>query len=821
MKISYKWLRQYFNSEVSSKEILSALPLMGFDVEETEIIGPPTMDFVVVGEVHSFTSHPNADRLRLCQVRTDNDGSCHSIICGAKNFKQGDRVMVALPGAVLPGNFKIKKSKLRGIESEGMLCSAKELNINDENDGILILDDSIELGTPINTVYSDTDIIFHLDITPNRVDVLSHIGLAREIVARFGGSLTLPLTNTSLNECLGHNANKLLENLELNAPEDCFEYNTICIEGVEVSISPDWLKSALDSVGLRSINNIVDITNFVLHETGQPLHAFDADKIEGKSIVVRNAFDGESITTLDEKKHALDSSMLIISDNKKPVAIAGVMGGADVEVTNSSSSIILEVAYFKPTSIRMTARRLGISSDSSYRFERGVDPKGLNYALHRACALILELAGGTVVGCSSLVSDSGQASDCLEVKPISFSPNAMEAFIGFSVSSEQVKSVFKSLNFRIKVVSSDDWEVEVPSYRGDISRAVDLYEEFIRIFGTDKIPDVGIKAGAINASDHPIFKFNQLVGNFLASKSFNEAYLYTLRNVDEFKCLYGTNAPDTQLLKLDNPLQSDQSHLRNSLIPGLLDVLELNYSRQNPLGGFFERGRVFRIIDGAITELISLGFIASSNYLGRSWIQRDAFDFYSAKSIMEYCIGLLPVKLNQMDWMPIKESSLWQPDHSATLGSLDSSAFEAEIGLLNVQNIKSQWGLSEQLIAGSLVIKLDLFDNKVVQSRYKNLSNQPASTKDLALIVGKETLASEVKIAVESSIKSLIKDFDCEWVEIFDVYEGEGLEDNQKSIALRMQFRAHDRTLKDAEVNSLFEAIQLKICNETNFHIRK
>ncbi len=821
MKISYQWLRQYFKSELSSKEILSSLPLMGFDVEETKILGPPPMEHVVVGEVQDFKSHPNADRLRLCQVRIDNDGTCYSIICGATNFKQGDRVMVALPGAVLPGNFKIKKSKLRGIESEGMLCSANELNISHDHDGILIIEDSIEIGTPINSVYSNTDIIFHLEITPNRVDVLSHIGLARELVARFGGSLALPLIKTPLNESNGHIPNTLLESLELNATSDCFEYNTLCIEGIKVTSSPEWLKRALESVGLKSVNNIVDITNFVLHETGQPLHAFDADKIEGNSIIVRNAIDGESITTLDEKKHILDKSVVVISDNKKPLAIAGVMGGADAEVTNVSSSIIIEVAYFKPTTIRKTARRLGISSDSSYRFERGVDPKGLGYAMHRACSLILELAGGTVVGRSSLFSNSVEAKASLDVNSISFSLKKMEAFIGFSVSVEQVKSVFESLNFKIQFGSSGDWEIEVPSYRGDLSRAVDLYEEFIRIFGTDKIPDVGIKAGAINASDDPIFKFNQLVGSFLTSKSFNEAYLYTLRNVDEFKYLYGTNSQDTQFLKLDNPLQSDQSHLRNSLIPGLLDVLELNYSRQNPLGSFFERGRVFRIIDGAVIELISLGFIASSNSSSRSWTQRDAFDFYSAKSIMEDCIGLLPLNLSQMDWVPKKESSLWQPEHSATLGSLDSLSFEAEIGLLNVQNIKSQWGISDPLIAGSLFIKPDIFGNKVVQPRYKTLSNQPASCKDLALIVKRETLASEVKRAVEFSIKSLIQDFNCEWVEIFDVYQGEGLEDNKKSIALRMQFRAHDRTLKDTEVNALFDAIQLKISNETNFQIRK
>ena len=398
MKISYNWLKQYFSSEVTFNEILEALPLMGFDVEETEIIGPPDIKNVVVGKVSSFVAHPNADRLRLCKVATDVSGDLHSIICGAKNFKEGDHVMVALPGAILPGNFKIKVSKLRGIESQVMLCSAKELNISDDNDGILVLDDSNKLGTPLNDVFKKSDVIFHLEITPNRVDVLSHIGLARELYAKFGGSLSIPSKNNLLDDVCNHVPNSVLNKIDLKADTDCFEYNTLCIEGVKVGPSPDWMKEALESIGLRSINNIVDITNYILHESGQPMHAFDAGKLEGNSIIVRHAHEGESIITLDEKEHQLDRSIVVIADSKKPLAIAGVMGGLDAEVSSSTTSIIIEVACFNPSSIRMTSRKLGISTDSSYRFERGTDPKGLSYAINRALKLIHDIAGGKQVG---------------------------------------------------------------------------------------------------------------------------------------------------------------------------------------------------------------------------------------------------------------------------------------------------------------------------------------------------------------------------------------------------------------------------------------
>tara|TARA_B100002019_G_scaffold290433_1_gene308125 strand:+ start:2200 stop:4668 length:2469 start_codon:yes stop_codon:yes gene_type:complete len=821
MKISYNWLKQYFLSECSSEAILEALPLMGFDVEETEVLGPPPMEQVVVGEVLDFEAHPNADRLRLCRVQTEEGAEAHSIICGAKNFVSGDRVMVALPGAVLPGNFKIKKSKLRGIESEGMLCSSKELNIGQDHDGILLLERSHPLGTPVNTVFPENDIIFHLEITPNRVDVLSHIGLARELAARFDGTVSLP-NIAKVNEVnASHQANAILKSVQVEAPELCPEYSVLCIEGLVVAPSPPWLKSALESVGLRSINNVVDITNYVLHETGHPLHAFDAGKISGKALTVREANAGEIITTLDEKKHELAPSMLVIADTKKPLAIAGVMGSSDAEVDLQTQSIVLEAAYFKPSSVRMTARRLGISTDSSYRFERGVDPLGIQFAIERAAALILELAGGSILGSRSKI---GSADSVANLSAIGFSPNAMRTFIGFSVEDALIESVFQSLNFSIE--RSDDssdafWKVSVPSYRQDLTRAVDLYEEFIRIYGTDKIPAQPIRAEGINELDHSIYTYNSSVGAYLTGKSFHETFLYTLRDGEEFEFFGGKADTDSLHLKLDNPLQSDQTHLRNSTIPGLLDVLELNHARHNERAQFFERGRVFRMINGGMLELISVGFVACAVQRERAWLQRSPIDFYTAKSYVEDLLSLLPFSHGGLKWTPIESSSFWQAAHSARGGNLSDCGYEAEVGLLNIKNIKARWGISEPVFAGSLLVIPDMFEKSSQRRRFQALSNQPASSKDLSLVVDSNVLASEVQEEVKRCIDSLIEGFACEAVSVFDVYAGDGLDAEKKSVSLSMRFRAQDRTLKDTEVNALFEAVQSKILEDTNYQIRK
>ncbi|MGB0290335.1 MAG: phenylalanine--tRNA ligase subunit beta, partial [Opitutales bacterium] len=502
MKISYNWLNKYLNldSIQHAPEVLAeALPLLGFDVETLEHLGPPSLENVVVGEVLEFEQHPNADRLRCCRVSTGQEGEPHRIVCGAKNFKAGDRVMVALPGAVLPGDFKIKKSKLRGEPSEGMLCSAKELNLGQDHEGILILEEGQALGTPLNEIYNEVDVILDLEITPNRVDVLSHIGLARELAARFGLELKYPeVKASSQNPSAGES---LLDTVELFAEEVCPHYTAFCIRGVKVGASPEWLVKALESIGLRSVNNVVDVTNYVLHETGQPMHAFDAAKIEGKKLLVRYAKDGELITTLDGEERKLKASDAVIADANRPLAVAGVMGGVDAEVDEATVDVVLETAYFNPASIRTTARGIGLSSDSSYRFERGIDPKGLLYASLRAVDLILEVAGGSVEG------DRIEAgSEPATLNAIDLYPDQVRRFVGFEVSNETIFETLTALDLQVSEHTEGDgqirWEVQIPSYRGDLQRDVDLIEEFVRLYGTDRIPETAVIARGIDVADN-------------------------------------------------------------------------------------------------------------------------------------------------------------------------------------------------------------------------------------------------------------------------------------------------------------------------------
>ncbi|MGB0744847.1 MAG: phenylalanine--tRNA ligase subunit beta, partial [Opitutales bacterium] len=479
MKISYNWLKNYIDLdpiEHSPQVLAEVLPLLGFDIEEYEELGPPQLDNVVVGEVLQYEQHPDADRLRCCLVNTGKEGEPHKIVCGAKNFKAGDKVMVALPGAVLPGDFKIKASKLRGQPSEGMMCSAKELQLGQDHDGIMILDPKVALGTPLNDLYKDGDTVFDLEITPNRVDVLSHIGVARELSAKFGLEVKYPDIKASTeNESTGE---PLISKVEVSAPEYCPHYTAVCVKGVKVGPSPKWLKDAIEATGQRSINNVVDVTNYVLHETCQPLHAFDAAKIKGGKLVVRMAGEGEKITTLDDEERTLDATMGVIADAERPLVVAGVMGSVDAEVDDSTTDIVLEAAYFAPTSVRATSRKLGLSSDSSYRFERGVDPRGVTYASLRAVDLILDVAGGTVDSHMIVVG-----SEPATINEVALRPEYVRKFIGFDISNEQMQSVLESLELAVSIHNEADnserWEVSIPSYRGDLQREVDLIEEIV------------------------------------------------------------------------------------------------------------------------------------------------------------------------------------------------------------------------------------------------------------------------------------------------------------------------------------------------------
>ncbi|MGZ0709930.1 phenylalanine--tRNA ligase subunit beta [Coraliomargarita sp. W4R53] len=819
MKISYNWLKNYIDldpTEHSPEVLAEVLPLLGFDIEEYEKLGPPQLNNVVVGQVLEYIQHPDADRLRCCKISTGTEGEVHDIVCGAKNFNQGDKVMVALPGAVLPGDFKIKASKLRGQPSAGMMCSAKELQIGQDHDGIMILAADTALGTPLNDLYTDGDTVFDLEITPNRVDVLSHIGVARELAAKFGLDVKYPeVKASSENDSHG---DPLISGVEVSASEVCPHYTAICIKGVKIGPSPKWLKDAIEATGQRSINNVVDVTNYVLHETCQPLHAFDAAKIKGGKLIVRMASEGEKITTLDEVERTLTADMAVIADAERPLVVAGVMGSLDAEVDAATTDIVLEAAYFAPTSVRATSRKLNLSSDSSYRFERGVDPKGVTYASLRAVDLILEVAGGTVDG--KLIVEGAEPPTITEV---ALFPDRVRKFIGFDVSDEEIQNVLESLGLGVAVYDEDNgsarWEVSIPSYRQDLQRDVDLIEEFIRVYGTDKIPESEVVARGISTEDHRIYTVNEAVANYLTGQNFNEAFLYSLRDPEETKFFFGEES--FKVLALDNPLQSDQSHLRASLIPGLLDVLKLNAARATGATRFFERGHVYREVKGQMVELVSVSFVIVADQISREWRQREVADFYTAKTLAGEILDIAGTAASKLTFKPIEGCQLWQAGHSAEAGEFAKMGFQATAGLLNVATLKDRWDIKTPVIAGSILMTPKFFERKAKRGRHTSVSNQPASAKDLALIVDQSVHAGDVEKDVAKFAKKATQGFNCESVRIFDLYEGEGLPEGKKSLAVSMSFRAADRTLKDKEVNAAFEGIQKLINDKTDYQIRK
>lgn len=819
MKISYNWLKNYIALdpvEHSPEVLQEVLPLLGFDIEEIEKLGPPQLNNVVVGQVLEFGQHPDADRLRCCKVSTGNEGEVHDIVCGAKNFKQGDKVMVALPGAVLPGNFKIKASKLRGQPSAGMMCSAKELHIGQDHDGIMILGEDTALGTPVNALYTDGDTILNLEITPNRVDVLSHIGVARELAARFGLSVKYPEVKAGMEHA--RSAEPLISGVEVVATDVCPHYTATCIKGVTVGPSPKWLKEAIEATGQRSINNVVDVTNYVLHETCQPLHAFDAAKIKGGKLVVRKASAGETITTLDEKERTLTEEMTVIADAERALVVAGVMGSLDAEVEDATTDIVLEAAYFNPSSVRATARQLTLSTDSSYRFERGVDPQGVEYAALRAIDLILEVAGGTIDGPMIV---EGQFVET--ISEIQMQPDAVRKFIGFDISDAEIQQALESLEMSVAVHDQADgsarWNVSIPSFRGDLQREVDLIEEIVRIYGTDKIPESGVVARGISTTDHRIYTVNDAVADYLTGQNFDEAYLYSLRAPEETQFFFGDDS--FKVLALDNPLQSDQSHLRPSLIPGLLDVLKLNSARGTGATRFFERGHVYREVKGEMVELVSVGFVILADQVNREWRQREVADFYTARTLVGNILDLAGTASSKLSFQPIADCKLWQGGQSAYAGDFAKMGFECTAGLINVATLKERWDVSQTVIAGSVLMTPKFFERKAKRGRHVGISNQPASAKDLALIVDQAVLAGQVQNDVAKFAKKAAQGFHCEGVRVFDVYQGEGLPEGKKSLAVSMSFRAADRTLKDKEVNAAFEGIQKLIADKTAYQIRK
>ncbi|HXB01506.1 MAG TPA: phenylalanine--tRNA ligase subunit beta [Opitutaceae bacterium] len=820
MKISLNWLKDFIKPlDASVEEISRAITFLGFEVEGAHRTGAPKLNQVVVGEVLTRNKHPNADKLSICTVDIGPAGGVKTIVCGAQNYKVGDRVPVALPGAVLPGDFQIKQSKIRGELSDGMMCSAKELGAAEDADGLLILDGRPALGAPINDVLPPGDVVFDVEITPNRPDCLSHLGLARELAAWLKSDLIYPPTKFD-----GHLPNAaphphLLSSVSVEADEDCPLYTATIIAGVKIAPSPAWLQARLKSVGLRPINNVVDVGNYVMLESGQPMHAFDAKKISGRKIIVRHASDGEKLTTLDGKERTLSSRMLVIADAEKPLVIAGIMGGANAEVDETTTDLVLEVAYFKPQSIRWTSKRLALASDSSYRYERGVDPHTLVEDAHRAIDLLLETAGGSVVG--PLYKVGG---DVPWKREIAITPAFISRKLGFDIPADEMKAAFESLELKIaredEPLTGPQWIVSIPSWRGDLDRPIDLVEEVLRLHGTDKVPASPVIAPGLPVEDAPVVRFTRRVTEYLVGQNFNECLSYTLRSRSELQTWVSQTS--AQELALANPLVEDMSHLRSTLAMGLLDTVKLNQSRGVAVSRIFEAGRVFVERDGRIFETASVAFLLVQNGADRAWLRREPADFYTAKRHVEILAAAAGVDLSRQTLDRVAGPYFgWQEGHSATAGDIIRDGWTVRFGMLNLAMI-SALGIEGKIYCGVFSILPEKLGVAVARRRYADFSLFPAVLRDLALVVDAAALAGEVGAKLTATARAAVgSTFALESVDAFDVYQGSGLPEGKKSLAFSLVFRAADRTLTDSEVNAVFQKIQDELVKSTPYQIRK
>ncbi|HZP60412.1 MAG TPA: phenylalanine--tRNA ligase subunit beta [Opitutaceae bacterium] len=819
MKISLEWLKDYVALDASVDEICHAITFLGFEVEGVRQTGAPKLAHVVVGEVLTRDKHPNADKLSVCTVDLGPAGGVKTIVCGAQNYKIGDRVPVALPGAVLPGDFQIKQSKIRGQLSDGMMCSAKELGVAEDATGLLILDGRPPLGAPINDILPAGDVVFDVEITPNRPDCLSHLGLARELAAWFKRDLVYPPTKFG-----GHAPDAaphphFLSSVEVEMDEDCPLYTATIIAGVKIAPSPEWMQRRLKAVGLRPINNVVDVGNYVMLESGQPMHAFDAKKIDGRKIIVRRAGDGEKIVTLDGKERTLSSRMLVIADGGKPLVVAGIMGGASAEVDPTTTDLVLEVAYFKPQSIRWTSRRLGLASDSSYRYERGVDPHSALEAAHRAIDLLLETAGGQVVG--PLYQVGG---DVPWKREIALRPAFVRRKLGFDIPDAEMRSALESLE--LKIAREDEmpdglqWTVSIPRWRDDLDRPIDLVEEVLRLHGSDKVPAGPVLAPGLAADDAPVVAFTRRATDYLVGQHFHECISYTLRSRQEQQTWI--SQASAQELALANPLVEDMSHLRSTLATGLLDAVKLNQSRGVAVSRLFETGRIFVEHDGRIFEAACVSFLLVHNEADRAWLRRSPPDFYTAKRDIEIIAAAAGVNLAQQSFTPASGPYYgWQEGHSAAAGDLMAEGWSARFGLLNLAMVKSL-GLEGKIYGGVFSILPEKLPSAAARPRYADFSLFPPVLRDLALVVDASTPAGEIRAHLWRAARAAAGNaFAIESVGIFDVYQGDGLPEGKKSVAFSLVFRASDRTLTDEEVNGAFQKVQDEIVKTAGCTIRK
>jgi phenylalanyl-tRNA synthetase beta chain len=784
MKVSELWLREWVNPKLTASELAAQLTMAGLEVDA---LNPVAGQFnnVVVAKVLKTAPHPQADRLTLCEVDAGK-GTPLKIVCGASNVRPDLNVALALPGAHLPGDIHIKESTLRGELSQGMLCSVVELGLEESSDGIMELADDAPVGNDLRDYLQLNDYILDIDLTPNRADCFSILGVAREVAAL--NKLATPSTPSTVNPPV---IDEVLP-ITLNAAQACPKYCGRVIREINPdATTPLWMKERLRRSGIRSLHPVVDVTNYVMLELGQPMHAFDLQRIEG-SIDVRYGQNDETLILLDGQEITLSPDVLVIADQKQPLAIAGVMGGEESSVQATTTAIFLESAFFNPIVVAGVARRYGLFSDSSQRFERGVDPNLQTIALERATELLQEIVGGKA-GPVIVVSKE----EHLPTKAtINFNPAKVKQLTGIDISDNDMLTILRDLGMSVEQ-QKNQWAVDVPSHRFDLALDVDLVEEIVRLHGYDNIESqpslTSMQAGTTNS-------FEQLANkaaHFFSHQGYAETINYSFVDPELQDVLY----PDAKTMQLLNPISSELSQMRVGLWPGLLAAMVYNAHRQQTAIKFFENGVVFDVNDESLLERHCIAGLLSGTQGDLNWSETTRpFDFYDLKGDLEALFTVLHLPKASVNFVAAEHSAL-HPGQSAKILINDVAA--GWIGVLHPR-LADALDLSTEVVLFELSLEPLLNPNV---PRYKQISKYPQIRRDLSLIADIKVTAAQIEGAVREVVDAKL----LKRVDIFDVYTGETIPAGKKSLAIALTLQDDRRTLVDNEINTLISAIMKKL----------
>jgi len=816
MKISYNWLKEYINLNIGPQETADILTNTGLEVEGIERYESVKggLDGIFIGEVKSCKKHPNADKLSITTVDIGQDRLLN-IVCGAPNVKAGQKVPVAIEGTTLfhgDESFKIKKTKIRGEFSEGMICAEDELGLGTSHEGIIVLDDKAKVGTPVRNYFDiETDVVFEIGLTPNRIDGASHFGAARDLAAYLNQTRKTGWSKPSVKAFRPDNTKNIID-VVIENPVACPRYAGVTVSGVDVEDSPNWLQNRLKSIGLVPINNIVDITNFVLYETGQPLHAFDADKITGKKIIVKTLKDGAIFITLDEIKRELSDEDLMICNEEEGMCIAGVFGGIDSGVTEKTKNIFLESAYFDPLYIRKTAKRHGLNTDASFRFERGADPDMTLYALKRVALLVKEIAGGEI------------SSDIVDEYPtpipdfkVNLTYSNLERLAGKKINSEVIKNILTSLEIKIINESEEGLKLIVPAYRVDVQREADVIEEIMRIYGYNNI-DINEKVqSTLSYCEKPDKEsVINLISDMLAGNGFNEIMSNSLTPSTYY--IDSSVFPSEHTVNILNPVSKDLNALRQTLLYGGLEAIAYNINHKNPNLKFYEFGNCYRFSKSPLEnqplvhyyeeEHLALFLTGYKSFPGWNSAAQSGSFFY-LKSFVEKI--LIRLGLNPDDF--VKADSGLDFFAEGLQYGLNGSDI-VEFGKIST-GILQNFDIKQDVYYADFNWKNILFSIKPHKITYVELPRYPEVKRDLALLLDKSVKFDQVKELARKTERKLLKS-----ITLFDVFEDEKIGKDKKSYAVSFILQDENKTLTDHQIDKIMTNLMRAYEKELGAQIR-